>query len=178
MSTIFPGGINIRGTLFFNFTGPGWDCTSKIVTYRAAITVNAANMSTMNPAVPATYPTGYPPTYVNTAKKPSNVNISPAYVNFSPADDLPAVVYSIGEVDMHGPLNICGVFYTPCYMEIEEKSDNQTQYISGSVIMGDGIYLENTANSAVTIVTYDPNTIKNLATTNNVGKSVYMTYWQ
>jgi hypothetical protein len=172
-----PNGINIHGTLLFNFVGSGWTVTSSFVV-NAAININAANLSGLVPGTSSTYATGFPPTYIDSSKNPINVNISPTYPNFQAGDDLPALLYSIGEVDMHGPLNICGAVYTPSYIEIENMNDSQTQYIRGVVIMGNGIYFENTHNNSTSIISYDQNAIQNLTTSNNVGKSVFVTYWK
>jgi hypothetical protein len=62
-------------------------------------------------------------------------------------------------------------------MEIENKASGQTQYIKGSLIMGNGIYYENT-QSATSIISFDPNTLDGLATLGGVGKRVNVTYWQ
>jgi hypothetical protein len=173
-----PLGINIRGTLFVNFTGVGWTPTDKIIS-TAAININPANLTGVVASNPSTYTTGYPPTYTNPAKNPINVDISSkGFANFMPGDDLPAYMSSIGELDMHGPLNICGVVYTPSYMEVENKANNQTQYIRGSVIVGDGIYCENTSSGAKSIISYDPAALNFLATQNTKGKTVKVAYWQ
>jgi hypothetical protein len=175
-SATLPNGINVKGTLLFNFLGTGWDATTSKIIINADININPADLSHLVPANTATYTTGYPPTYTDSTKNPININISPAYQNFTSADDLPALVYSIGVVDFHGGLNISGVVYTPSYMEIENKS-NETQYIKGALIMGHGIYYENTSSST-SIVSYDANAVGSLATSNNVGKRVIATYWQ
>ncbi|HZV33300.1 MAG TPA: hypothetical protein VFB72_01890 [Verrucomicrobiae bacterium] len=172
-----PNGVNIRGTLLFNFAGSGWTPTTKFVV-NAAININAANLSHLVPGTSSTYATGYPPTYTDSTKNPINVSISPTYPNFQQGDDLPALLYSIGEVDMHGPVNVCGVVYTPSYIELENKANNQTQYIRGVVIMGNGMYFENTSSDSTSIISYDQGTLKNLTTSNNVGKSLFVTYWQ
>jgi hypothetical protein len=115
--------------------------------------------------------------YTDPTKNPASVNIAPAYQNFSAIDDLPALVYSIGVVDLHGNLNISGVCYTPSYMEIENKADGQTQYIRGTLIMGNGIYYENTHRST-SIISFDAAAVDALATLNNAGKQVKVAYWQ
>jgi hypothetical protein len=100
------------------------------------------------------------------------------YTNFTAIDDLPALVYTVGVVDLHGPLNICGVMYTPSYMEIENKQPNQTQYIKGCVIMGNGIYYENNSKGSTSIISYDNNAVDALATLTGAGKQVRVAYWQ
>ena len=176
-------GITVRGTLFFNF-GPAYGPLDKIFN-RTPMNINPANLSGLNPADPTTYPSGYPPTYSDPSKNPVNVNISSkGYTNFSPSENLPALMYSIGTVDMHSSVNISGVVYTPSYMEEENmatsegfKIANQLQYIRGTVIVGLGYFLSNT-QTATTIVSYDPNALKSLATKGGAGKSLKVAYWQ
>lgn len=176
-SSTLPDGINVKGTLLFNFLGTGWNPTTSKIIITASVNVNPADLSHMVATNPATYPTGYPPVYSDPTKNPSNINIAPAYQNFSASDDLPALIYSIGVVDLHGNLNISGVCYTPSYMEIENKADGQTQYIRGSLIMGNGIYYENT-HASTSIISFDPGAVDALATLNNAGKQVKVAYWQ
>jgi hypothetical protein len=172
-----PAGMNVNGTLLFNFTGPGWDPVSEKIIVTAAFNINAADLSGLVPNNPATYATGYPPIYTDSAKNPANIDItSKGYQNFSPSDDLPALIYSTGCLDMHGNCNICGVLYTPCYIELENKQSGQTQYINGCVICGHGMYYENNQKST-SIVSFDPNTVDSLATWGNVGKQLAITYW-
>jgi hypothetical protein len=173
-----PNGINIKGTWLMNFTGTGWDPTSEKIIVTAAININAADLSGLVVNNPATYPSGYPPVYTDPTKNPVNIDItSKGYQNFQPGDDLPAEIYTIGVLDMHGNANISGVLYTPSYMEIENKGSGQTQYIKGSLIMGNGLYYENT-QTATSIISFDPTTLDGLTTLGGVGKRVNVTYWQ
>jgi hypothetical protein len=173
--TQFPNGINVRGTLIFNFSSD-FSATDKIIN-TATVNINKADLSGLNPADPTTYTTGYPPVYTNPAKNPVNVDIGPAFQNFTSSDDLPAMMYNIGIFDLHGDVNICGVMYSPSFMEIENKQDDQVQYFNGSLIVGGGIYVENLKRSK-TVVTYDPRTIDVLATSAGKGKRVYPVYWE
>src|ERR1043166_3814774 len=172
-----PGGINVRGTLLYNFLGTGWDKTSEKMIVTADININPADLSHLVATNPATYTTGYPPTYTDLGKNPVNINIAPSYQNFTISDYLPALLYTFGCLDMHGNANISGVCYTPSYMEIENKQSSQTQYIRGSLIMGNGIYYEN-QNKSTSIISFDPNTVDSLATLNSVGKQVKVSYWK
>jgi hypothetical protein len=63
-------------------------------------------------------------------------------------------------------------------MEIENKSSGGIQYIKGSVIMGHGIYYENTSSGAKSIISFDPAAVDSLATLNTAGKQVRVAYWQ
>ena len=169
-----PFGINIRGTLVFNFSS-AYDPSDKVAN-TAAMNINAANLSGLVPGNAATYASGYPPVYSNPAKNPANVNIAPqGFANFSPYDDLPALMYNVGILDMHGPVNISGVVYSPSFMEIENKQDGQIQYFKGSLIGGGGILLENN-KAATSIVSYDPNCLSLLATSGTKGKSLKISY--
>ena len=172
----FPSGINVRGTLLFNFTG-AWLPLDKIVN-TATMNINAANLGGLVPGNPTTYPTGFPPTYSNSAKNPINVDItSKGFENFTAADNLPALMYNNAILDIHGNANICGVVYSSSFMEIENKQDGQTQYFNGALIGGGGIYVEN-GRAANSIVTYDPKAVGNLATAGGRGKSVVAVYRQ
>src|SRR4029077_6967500 len=173
-----PNGVNVKGTLLFNFLGAGWDATTSKIIITAALNINPADLSHMVATNPATYTTGYPPVYSDPTKNPSNINIAPAYQNFSAFDDLPALVYSIGVVDIHGNTDISGVCYTPSYMEIENKASSGTQYFKGALIMGNGIYYENTTSGAKSVIRFDPGSVDSLATLNGAGKQVRVAYWQ
>jgi hypothetical protein len=172
-----PQGINVNGTLLFNFTGPGWDPVTEKIIVTADLNLNPADLSHLVATDPTTYTTGYPPVYSDPTKNPININIAPAYQNFTASDDLPAELYTYGCLDMHGNANISGVCYTPSYMEIENKADAQIQYIRGALIMGNGVYYENLSKS-ISIISFDKKSLDSLATLNGVGKQVKVTYWQ
>jgi len=177
-SSTIPNGINIRGTWLMNFTGSGWDPVSEKIIVTADININPADLSHVVATNPATYTTGYPPVYTDSTKNPTNIDISGrGFSNFLPGDDLPAEIYTIGCLDMHGNANISGVLYTPSYMEIENKSSGNTQYIRGSLIMGNGIYYEDTS-SATSIISFDAGAVDSLTTLGGAGKKVFVTYWQ
>jgi hypothetical protein len=173
-----PGGINIKGTWIMNFTGTGWDPVSEKIIVTADINVNPADLSHVVATNPATYTTGYPPVYTDSTKNPTNIDISSkGFSNFLPGDDLPAEIYTIGCLDMHGNANISGVLYTPSYMEIENKTSGNTQYFRGSLIMGNGIYYEDTTSST-SIISFDAGAVDSLTTLGGAGKKVFVTYWQ
>jgi hypothetical protein len=177
-SGLFPNGINVRGTLFYNFA-PDFTPLEKF-TVNAALNINAANLGGLVATNGTTYASGYPPVYADNTKNPTNIVInSKGYTNFVAGDDLPGLMYSTGEVDIHGPANVCGVCYTPSYMEIENKGPSGTiQYFKGMLIMGQGIYYENTTAGSTSIITYDRNVLDNLATEGTRGKIVTVAYWQ
>jgi hypothetical protein len=172
-----PQGINVRGTWVMNFCGSGWDPVSEKIIVTADININAADLSHLVATNMATYTTGYPPVYTDPTKNPININIGPTYQNFKAGDDLPAEIYTIGCLDMHGNANICGVLFTPSYMEIENKANAQIQYIRGAVIMGNGIYFENNSKS-ISIISYDAKTLDSLVTWGGVGMKVKVAYWE
>ena len=170
-----PYGINVRGTLVFNFTG-AWAPLDKIVN-DADVNINKADLSHLVAGNPATYTTGYPPTFTDPTKNPINVNIKPkGFDNFVAGDDLPALMYNNAILDMHGDVNICGVVYSPSFMEIENKNgDDKTQYFRGSIIGGGGIYIEN-SKASTTVVSYDADALDKLATSGTRGKTVKAVY--
>src|SRR6185436_15400689 len=171
-----PRGINVRGTLVFNFSsefGP----MDKIVN-TATMNINAANLAGLNPLDPNSYPSGYPPKYNDPTKNPSRIDIAPlGFPNFTATDDLPAVMYNVGIFDIHGNANISGVVYTPSFVEIENKKDGQIQYFNGSIIGGGGIFVEN-GKKSISIVTYAPATLDYLATSSNKGKRLATMFWK
>ena len=169
-----PFGINIRGTLVFNFSS-AYKADDKLVN-TAAMNINPANLSGLVVDNPATHTSGYPPVYANPAKHPANVDLtSRRFANFSVNDDLPALMYNVGILDMHGPVNICGVVYSPSFMEIENKQDGQMQYFKGTLFGGGGILVENN-KSGTTIVSYDATVLNLLATSGTKGKNLKVVY--
>ena len=171
-----PRGINVRGSLLFNF-GPSFLPLDKIVN-TADININPANLGGLVATNPATFTTGYPPVYYDKTKNPTNANIVPkGFINFTSNEDLPALMYSTGVLDIHGACNISGVCYTPSFMEIENKQAGQIQYFKGSLIMGSGIIFDNQTVST-SIVSYDSNAINYLATSGNSGKKFAVSYWE
>jgi hypothetical protein len=152
-----PNGINVHGTLFFNFLGAGWDPVFAKIIVTTPLNINAADLSHLVATNPATYTSGYPPVYQYPTKNPVNIDISAySYPNFANGDDLPALAYSTSVVDIHGSVNISGAVYTPSYMEIENKNTYQTQYVRGQLIGGYGMYLENISSSSISVFTRDP----------------------
>jgi hypothetical protein len=128
--------------LFFHF-GSEFSPTDKLINV-VNMSINAADLSGLVATNPATYTSGYPPVYTDPAKNPLNIDISSrGLTNFSSADDLPALVYNVSILDIHGNANICGPIYSPSFAELENKQDFQVQYFRGPIIGGGGIYLEN-----------------------------------
>jgi len=169
-----PAGINIKGTLAFHFINAP-DHFYKIV-LDMPVNINAATMPSFNAEDPSTFATGYPPV-LSAAKDPRNVDItSKGYANFGADDDLPALVFDNGTVDMHDGVNVCGVVYGPSFIEIENKSQ-ALQYFCGSVIGGAGVYLEGRDNSSKyhQVFVYDPNAVDSLATFANEAKAPVIT---
>jgi len=169
-----PNGIRIRGCLVVNFsTASGVCSTDKLVneTKMEINAISASDFAALSGTSPATFKTGYPPTYTNPAKNPVNVNMAPyGFANFKAEDDLPAIMYNIGIFDIHGPANVCGVVYSPSFMEIENKQTNQKQYFNGCLIGGGGIMVENSKTGSQSIVVYDQNALNRLVTSGNKGK--------
>ncbi|MGB0414258.1 MAG: hypothetical protein ACPGJU_07405 [Coraliomargarita sp.] len=170
----FPDGIDIRGTLVFNFDD-SWGEWDKLM-IKCELNVNPADLTNLEVGNPDTYTTGYPPVMSDDSYVASNVDISGVengkggyFKNFTERDDLPAIMYRTAICDFHGDLNVSGVVYSPVFAEIENKKDGQLQYISGSVIVGGGIYYENKKRS-VSIISYESTTLDRLATAGARGK--------
>ena len=163
-------GINVEGTLIFHFANTGDRFYKMFGT--APLNINAgANDGTFSMTDPATFKTGYPPA-LPSGKQAWNVDITGAgFKNFAPNDDLPALMFDSGTVDIHYPANICGVMYSPSFMEIENKT-NGLQYFNGSIISGGGIYFEGgSGTGAGQIVNFDEATVDRLATFDLRGQS-------
>jgi len=172
----YPNGINVRGTLVFNFADDVG--SSDTILIGAPLNINAADLSGLNPANPGTYTTGHPAAISDSAKNPLNIDItSKGFQNFAANDDLPALIYNIGMLTIQGNANVSGVVYTPGFLDLEETGVNQVQYFKGSLIAGSGVYVEN-GDYSTTIVSYDPNAIDLLATSRNKGKRLKALYWQ
>ncbi len=171
-----PGGINIRGTLLFNFA-PGTDPMYKVY-LSTDVNINPADLSGLVPADPSTYTSGYSLPWNDDTKKPSAVDISGAgFSNFTANDDLPAIMFNTGVVDQHGASNICGLVYGPSFVEIENK-DGQLQYFNGAVMGGGGVYIEGNAVAGNTVINFDPTTIDLLATQGGKGQGLRILSWR
>jgi len=165
---LIPGGINIRGTLLFNFSEGAPDKYKVFI--NTPLRINAGDLSSLNPADESTYTTGYPPKFSDPTKAPWNAVITPTYDNFTTTSDLPALMFNTGIVDIHDEANICGVVYGPSFIEIENTGGN-TQYFNGSIIGGAGILLQGHSTTGFTAVKFDRNAVKNLETKDNKGKA-------
>jgi len=178
-----PDGINIRGTLLFNFDA-GTDPMFKVF-IKCDCNVNAADLSSVNPADPETYTSGYGDPYDDPDKQPHTADISGSaynggkgFKNFTESDDLPAVMFNTGIVDQHGSCNICGLMYGPSFIELENK-DGGTQYFNGSILGGAGVFVEGHSDSdAWTVINFDRNTINKLATQNAKGQGLQIIGWR
>ncbi len=125
-----------------------------------------------SPTDPFPWPSGYEAgwnsvaSYSSGAKDPRGKSLSGGHESFGANEDMPAMIYSGGIVDIHHDANISGVVYTPDFVEIEQKKrDNEVQYITGAVIGGGGMYLEsNTCGGGIAVV-FDPDTLDSLKVT-------------
>ena len=134
--------------------------------------VNAAPLGPgFDPADAATFATGYPPV-ITAAKDPRNVDLTAAgFANFGPEDDLPALMFDNGTVDIHHEANVCGVVYGPSFIEIENKH-GQRMFFNGVVIGGGGIFLQGSnAAGGPQVFVFDSGAVDSLATFRDRGKS-------
>lgn len=169
--------INIHGTLVFNFAADV--VATDYFMNSATVNINPASLAGLNATNPATFTTGYPPVYVDPLKSPTNIDITTkAFQNFTGDDDLPALMYNNGIFDIHGAANICGVIYTPSFIEIENLTAGNLQYFRGTLICGGGALIDNHWAKATSIVSYDAGALDLLATSSNKGKRVSPIFWQ
>jgi hypothetical protein len=129
-------------------------------------TLAAARTSTSPDTFP--WPSGYDSAWNNVttfdsgSKDPRGVALS-GHTSFGQNEDMPALMYSGGILDIHHEANISGVVYSPDFVEIEQKKkDNEVQYINGAVIGGAGIFLESNSCGGGIAVILDPDTFDNL----------------
>jgi len=171
-----PGGINIRGTLLFNFKS-GTDPMYKVFV-TTDLNLNPADLSGLDKTNPATYPSGYDAPWDNDAVRPSAVDITgDGFKNFVRRDDLPALMFNTGVVDIHGGANISGLVYGPSFIEIENK-EGSLQYFNGSILGGGGVLLQGDSDSGDTIVKFDASTINRLATDDAKGQGLRVIAWR
>ncbi len=157
------GGINVLGTLVFDFVNPP-DQFYKVFIL-CPLNVNPATLpGNFDPADPSTHTTGYPPV-VSAGKDPRGFAIgSLTYEDFPVDADMPAVMFNTGTVDFHGAANVSGAVYGPSFIEIENKDDN-LQYFIGTILGGGGIFLEGNSNpGAAQVFNFDPSSVNTLPT--------------
>ncbi len=122
------------------------------------------------------WPSGYDSAWTEvagTSFNPRNVALS-GHTSFAQNEDMPALMYSGGILDIHHEANISGVVYSPDFVEIEQKKkSDEVQYINGAVIGGAGIYLESNSCAGGIAVILDPDTFDKLkvnASVSDLGK--------
>jgi len=171
-----PGGINIRGTLLFNFKA-GTDPMYKVFV-TTDLNINPADLSGLDNSNPATYPSGYDAPWTNEALRPYATDISGAgFSNFVEGDDFPALMFNTGIVDIHGGANISGLVYGPSFIEIENKEGN-LQYFNGAILGGAGVLLQGNDSAGSIVVKFDRSTINRLATQNAKGQGLQVIGWR
>jgi hypothetical protein len=96
-------------------------------------------------------------------------------------EDLPALSFAGGVLDMHAHANISGMQYTPDSAEIEAKKDKYAvfQYINGALLVGNGVFLEDggTGDFSMIAISYNANTFDQLKTGTPSSK-LLRRYWQ
>ena len=171
-----PLGINIRGTLLFNFE-PGTDPWHKLYVL-CDVNVNPADISRLDPADPSTYTSGYDTPWWNDTLQAHNYDISgDGFKNFSSDDDMPAIMFNTGLVDQHGSTNISGLIYGPSFIELENKFGG-IQYYNGAILGGAGVFVEGNKDNGYTVINFDRNTINKLATQGAKGKGLQLIGWR
>ena len=171
-----PGGINIHGTLLFNFQAG----TPPMHEFRLLcdVNVNPAVLTGLDASDPATYTSGYGNKWWNENLRAHKFDITPGgFRNFAEDDDMPAVMFNTGIVNPCGSTNICGLIYGPSFVEFENASGG-TQYYCGAVLCGSGVYIGGHESTGTTIISFDRATINKLATQSAKGKGVQLIGWK
>lgn len=169
-----PDGINVTGTLAFSFINAP-DSFYKVA-IETPLRINAADLpADYSPTDPSTWRTGYPARF-SAGKDPRGADLSSyGYASFAEKDDLPALMFDTGTVDIHDEANICGAVYGPSFIEIENHRVKR-QYFNGIVIGGAGIYLKGAGSaSGPQHFVYDRGAINALATFDGAGTSPTVT---
>ncbi len=96
-------------------------------------------------------------------------------------EDLPALSFAGGVLDIHAHANISGMQYTPDSAEIETKKDKYApfQYINGALLVGNGVFLEDggTSDFSMIAISYNANTFDQLKT-GTPSSLLLRRYWQ
>jgi hypothetical protein len=89
-------------------------------------------------------------------------------------EDLPALAFAGGLLDVHGNANISGMLYTPDSCEIEAHAGSEVngdannagpfQYVNGALLVGNGLWLEDQRNAdhSMIAVSYNYNSFNRL----------------
>ncbi len=171
-----PGGINIHGTLLFNFEVG----TPPMHEFRVLcdVNVNPADLTGFDAGDPETYTSGYGKMWWNENLRAHKFDITPGgFRNFAEDDDMPAIMFNTGIVNQCGSTNICGLIYGPSLVEFENAFGG-TQYYCGAVLGGSGIYIGGHESTGTTIISFDRATINKLATQSAKGKGVQLIGWK
>ena len=159
--------VNITGLLVVLFAD-GTDPLEKLE-INGKLEINAADLTNVVPSDETTYTTGYPGNYIDPLKKPSSVDISPVFENYGSDEDVPALVFNNGVLDINGAANVCGVVYGASFIEIENLG-GVWQYFIGSIYGGGGILLgASGVAGAATMIKWDSNKVDQLDTANSGG---------
>lgn len=82
-------------------------------------------------------------------------------------EDIPALIYTGGLVDMHSHVNVSGLTYIPQSIELEQKTPDAMQYFSGAVMVRDGFYFEgDPSGTSTTYFANDPSTYSKIRLSN------------
>jgi hypothetical protein len=161
--------VNITGTLIVRFA----DGTNPLdkVQMLSDCNINKADLSSVVPTNVTTYTSGFPGAYLDSSKRPSAVDISPTYPNFTSSEDVPAMMYNNAILDIHGNANICGVVYAASFLELENKISG-IHYLNGAIFSGGGMFIDGgDILGSKTMIRFDPNTVDRLQTLGSGGKA-------
>ena len=163
-----PKGINVVGTLVFNFENAS-DSFYKVF-IETPLNINKAPLPTpFDPANAAHLTSGYPPVYTQGQDPRGYALNSATYPDFGMDDDLPALMFDNGTVDIHHRTNVSGAVYGPSFIEIENQH-GELMYFNGVMVGGGGVYLKGHADNPQVFV-FNPSAVDNLPTYLDQGKT-------
>ncbi len=99
-------------------------------------------------------------------KSPFDFNLGSNHPSFSSVEDLPALMYKGGYIDVHHKMNVNGIMYSPNYIEIEQKGENNVQFLNGALVGGAGIFLEDKNCSSGIFISYHPRAVDSMGVVN------------
>jgi hypothetical protein len=73
--------------------------------------------------------------------RPWEVSLPAEYSPYAEGDDLPALAYRLGTIDVDGTANVGGVVFSPDFIEIQNMARTM-QYFWGMVLSGGGVYVQ------------------------------------
>lgn len=108
---------------------------------------------------------------------PWNVVLPAAFDPFLPGDDLPALAFSRGTIDLDGPVNVGGVVFGPHFVEIENRAQTK-QYLWGMLMAGGGVYIQDRGGPGKLGIAFGRGAVDRLATANLLYRTPTVVAWR